>query len=381
MTIDIGTIPESELDLLVSAVRFVEPSEENGFGLLVTCVDGIRTWQMNMNDMWVTIRGEKHSFEGVFVIPGRLFVGSAAFGDADHSCNISIEGNIAVATAPSGSQMKLELMSKVPELKTFTENETVTAEVSFREFQKICSLLGDAPMDFSDYKKMYSEPPVGRVCVEEGVVRLERSWAYVNCPDTVVSVPAKTSGTGTFDLCHTLLDGATNRIFLPGDPITRISFDPVQGEYMHLRADHLSLHLDRRVDGSAKFFPLVKEYLDERKIEHQVHAGGLIAANYKDTVIRMQLFDGPDPILHCTVTALYNVRSTVALMRQLNEFNATRIGTSVWFDNGMIVIGADMRCSTTGKLTPILDSLAREACDLGDFLKPTFGGTTSPAAL
>ena len=95
MTIDIGVIPESELDLLVSAVRFVEPSEENGFGLLVTCVDGIRTWQMNMYDMWVTIRGEKHSFEGSFVIPGRLYVGSAAFGDADHSCNISIEGNIA----------------------------------------------------------------------------------------------------------------------------------------------------------------------------------------------------------------------------------------------------------------------------------------------
>ncbi len=377
MKIDIGAIPEGELDLLRSAVRLVQPTEDKGLGVLVTCVDGVRTWQLNLDDMWITIQGEQHSFEGTYVIPGRLLIGSASFGDSDHSCNILIDGNVAIAKSTTGFQFELELMKNISELKTFTEHTTVTAEVCFDDFQKICSLFGDPPLDFNDYQKIRTEPPVGRLCVEDGIIRLERSWAYLNCPNTVVSFPAETHGTGSFDLCHILLDNATNRMFFLGDPIVRISFDPVEGDYLHLQVDKLSMHFDRRVDGSTNFFPLVKTYLDERDIEHQVHSGGLIAANYKDTIIRMQLFDGPDPILHCTVTVLHNVRSTVALMRQLNKFNATRIGTSVWFDNGMIVIGADMRCSTTGLLTPVLESLVREACDMGNLLSPAFGGSTT----
>ncbi len=90
MNADIGTIPESELDLLNCAVRICEPTEKEGQGVLVTCIDGVRTWQVSDREYSITIRGEQQNFIGNYLIPGRLIKGAAYFGDMEHSCNIEI---------------------------------------------------------------------------------------------------------------------------------------------------------------------------------------------------------------------------------------------------------------------------------------------------
>jgi len=70
--VNIGDISESELDLVMSAIRLSVLEEDKGRGVLVTCINGMRTWQMNSEDTWITIPGEHHSFEGSYQIPGRL---------------------------------------------------------------------------------------------------------------------------------------------------------------------------------------------------------------------------------------------------------------------------------------------------------------------
>ena len=88
MNADVGTIPESELDLLNCAVRICEPTDNDGQGVLVTCIDGVRTWQVSDREYSITIRGEQQKFTGTYLIPGRLIKGAASFGDMEHSCNI-----------------------------------------------------------------------------------------------------------------------------------------------------------------------------------------------------------------------------------------------------------------------------------------------------
>jgi len=374
MRVDIGSIPKSELDLILSVVRVVGPEEEHGQGVLVTCNSGTRTWQMAKSDLWITIRGDQHSFDGTYIIPGRIFVGAASFGDADNSCNISVVDNVAIAQAPSGPSMKLGMSTEVLEFKEFDAHAPVTAELSFREFQRVCSIMGDLPMNFTDYGRIFSQPPIGHVTVANNVLTMRRHWGHLGCLDTVVTIGAITSGTGSFTLNHTFLDALTNRLQLVGDPTVTISFDPDKGQYLHMSTDQISVHFDRHADGAALFFPLVEHYLGEHEIEYLVHDDGLIAAKYQDVVVRMQLFDGTEPTLRSTVTVLHHVKNSTKLLREINLLNTTRVGIRVWWDNGMVVVGADMRCDEIKMLTPILDSLVREARYLGGALGPMFGG-------
>ncbi|MEN9746979.1 MAG: hypothetical protein RL729_1451, partial [Actinomycetota bacterium] len=47
MKVNIGDISEAELDLVMSAIRLSVLEEDKGRGVLVTCINGMRTWQMN----------------------------------------------------------------------------------------------------------------------------------------------------------------------------------------------------------------------------------------------------------------------------------------------------------------------------------------------
>ena len=380
MNADLGTIPEPELDLLNCAVRICEPTEKDGQGVLVTCIDGVRTWQVSEREYSITIRGDQQNFTGTYIVPGRLIKGAASFGDMDHSCNISIKDNFAIATSPSGSSMRLATALKVPEFRTFGQKNVVQARVEYRDLQRMSSLLGDAPMNYHDFETMWAQPPVGHIDVTKNLITLKRSWQYVGCPDTELTLAAKTTKTGSFSFNHIHFDMVLSLLWSIGEGTATIGFDPENGEYLEVHTDKVSVHFKMMLDGAAQFFPQVKEYLTSRNIEHLVHDGGQIAVKYKDIKVRLQLFDGSEPILRSTVTVLHNVTESVKLLREINRLNATRVGNRIWVDNKMLVVGSEMRCDETKMLTPILDGLVNEARYLGGLLGPLYGGTTPAAA-
>jgi len=242
------------------------------------------------------------------------------------------------------------------------------------------SLLGDAPMNYHDFETMFAQPPVGRIEVTKGLITLRRSWQYVGCPDTELTLAAKTTNKGSFTFNHIHFDMVLNLLWSIGEEKATISFDPENGEYLEVHTDKLTIHFKIMLDGAARFFPLVKDYLASRNIEHLVHDGGQIAVKYKDIKVRLQLFDGSEPILRSTVTVLHNVTESVKLLREINRLNATRVGNRIWVDNKMLVVGSEMRCDETKMLTPILDGLVNEARYLGGLLGPLYGGTTPAAA-
>jgi len=372
--VNIGDITESEIDLVMSAIRLSVLEEDKGRGVLVTCIDGMRTWQMNSEDTWITIPGEHHSFEGSYQIPGRLILSAYTLNSAGGTCNLSIDHDSATIRSSNGGEIQMAVCAKTPEFKTFSEDPNVTAMVQFRDFQRICSVLAEMPIDIEDFMSFFSQPPLGQVTIDKKGITLRRSWSYVGCPDTVVKQPAQTTGTGTFSLSHLLLDNMMNRLFINSDPELTMSFNSETGQYLQIQCDQFSINFDRKLSGAEIYFPQVIEYLEEKKISHLVHNNGLIAANYKDVNVRIQLFDGTEPVIRATSTVLHNVTQNVKLLREINRLNTTRVGVRVWCDNNMIVVGAEMRCEHVKDMTGLLDGLVKEAQHLGGLLGPMFGG-------
>ena len=380
MKVNIGDIPESELDLVMSAVRMSVLEEDKGRGILVTCINGVRTWQMNSNDTWITIPGENHQFEGSYLIPGRLLISAFSLNSAGGTCTITIDSNTATVKSSSGGEIQMAVSTKTPEFKTFSEDPNVTAKIQFRDFQRICSVLGEMPIDLDDFMAVFTQPPVGQVIVDKNSITLRRSWSYIGCPDTVVKQPAETTGSGSFTLGHLVINDMMNRLSINSDPEITIRFNSEIGQYLEVSSNEFTIHFDRRLDGAGIYFPQVVEYLEEKKIFHLVHDNGLIAANYKDVNVRIQLFDGTEPIIRATSTVLHNVTQNVKLLREINRLNTTRVGVRVWCDNNMIVVGAEMRCEHSKDMTGLLDGLVKEAQHLGGLLGPMFGGNAPAKA-
>ena len=374
MTVSLGEIAESELDLVMSAIRMSVLEEDKGRGILVTCIDGFRTWQLSNEDTWVTIRGEKHHFEGTYVLPGRLLINAFSLNSAGGTCTISINADTAIVQSSSGGVVQMAISNKTVEFKTFDEEPNVSAKIQFRDFQRICSVLGEMPIDLDDFMAMFAQPPIGQLIVDKEGITLRRSWSYIGCPDTVVKQPAKTTGSGNFTLSHLLIDQMMNRLLISSDPEITIRFNSEIGQYLEVSSDEFSIHFDRRLDGAGIYFPQVMEYLEEKMIPHLAHENGLIAANYKGVKVRLQLFDGSQSILRATATVLHNVTENVKLLRELNRLNTTRVGNRVWCDNKMIVVGAELRCDLVKDLTGLLDGLVNEAQHLGGILMPLYGG-------
>jgi len=375
MNVDLGVITEGELQLVSSIIRFATVEEDRGVGVVVRCVNGRRTWQVGDDDQWSTVTGEHHTFEGVYTIPGRLILGATEFAENGTSCSLSIQDKVAIAKSTNGLTLQLAISTKDPVIRTNDDTFTVEATMSIRELQKALSIATEFPLDIEDFSEIFKRPPTGEFEVSRGCFTVKRSWSYMGCPDTNVQIPAKTKGKGSFNFKLFDLGGVMSRLFLPGDPEVKISFEPVAGRILRVSTDSLTIHMTRAPEGAATFYPLVIGWIKEFGNDFLEDSNGVIAVDYDDMTVRLQLFDGVDSILRATVTVLHGVKETPKLLRELNRLNLTRVGVRIWHDNNMVVVGSDEKCEGTSNLKSMLASITREARHLGGLLGPMYGGT------
>lgn len=376
MNVDFGTISEGELQSLASAIRVATIEEDRGVGVVLRCVNGARTWDLGSDDMWMRITGDAQNFDGVYHLPARIILGAAEFSENSGGCNLVVRDRIVVATATNGTSLELALGTKEPVVRTSPPIGTVTVTVGLRDLQRMLSVATEMPLDVDDMMSLYSKPPTGHVEVSKGKLTLRRSWSYVNCPDTIVTVPAKTTGTGTFYCKYYALTNFLSRQIIGGDPDVTIAFDPLDGRFLSASFDNATIYVERHPQGAATFYPQIIHWLKENDYQFVEDVpSSTIAVKHENVAVRLQLLDGAEEILRSTVTVLHGVKETAKLLRELNRLNTTRAGIRIWHDNNMIVVGRDDRCEGSSNLKPILDSLTREARDLGGLLGPMFGGT------
>ena len=91
-----------------------------------------------------------------------------------------------------------------------------------------------------------------------------------------------------------------------------------------------------------QLFDRFTKYLEDNSFEFQVAPDGVLAVNYENTSIRVQLFEGTPCIARCTKVILVGVESSIELLAEINAMNVGRALNRIWFDNGMIVIGSDL---------------------------------------
>ena len=110
---------------------------------------------MNSEDTWITIPGEHHSFDVSYVIPGRLILSAYTLNSAGGTCNLSINYDSAQIKSSNGGEIQMAVCPKTPEFKIFQEESNVTAKVQFRDFQRICSVLAEMPIDIEDFMSFF----------------------------------------------------------------------------------------------------------------------------------------------------------------------------------------------------------------------------------
>jgi hypothetical protein len=323
----------------------------------------------------MTINGGEHRFEGDYHIPGRLISGVHALHSTHNPCRLTATDDDVIAFTDDGTSMRMRLFELVPRFVVVEEHSTVEARVGFHELQRITQLLGELPMDATNFEKMATEPPVGTVSVEDGALIFTRLWRYMGCVDTHLRLAAQTTGTGSIDIGHIALRNHVNYLWELNSSDTRVRFDPDFGRYLTIDNEHFAIHLKRRVMGAARFFDSLKFFLKEQGLDFLISNDGVIAVSCGPVPVRMQFLDGKNPILRCSVTVLRDVEATKELLEELNSLNRTRVGIRVWIDGDLVVVGQDLRCDESTSYGALLDAVLDEAHYLGGVLTPMFGGT------
>jgi len=373
----LGAIPEDEIDAVLSHIHAFQPTEEHGQGVLVTCIDGHRIWQLANDDVCATIRGGRHKFDGSFLLPGRAIAAASRMVPHEGECEVHVEdGGVAIHVGDD-LRATFSLGRLVPEFRTFGGQAVVRARLPYLGLKQIASLIGDLPMDPTDWEEMANEPPFATVTVSDGRIQLAREWSYMGASDTVLSAAAATEGLGTFMLNILAFDRHFSTLLIDDELASEVlvAFDPQFGDFLEVSGATFSIHFSRRSKGAAIYFSRLVAALDDRDIAHRVDSEGIVAAMYRGIPLRIQLLDGPEPVLRCTATVLHGVAPSDDLLRELNGLNATRVSTRIWFDNNMVVVGADARFDDSRSPYPTFDAVAHEAQLLGRMLKPAFGGT------
>jgi hypothetical protein len=375
MIVELGELGDDELHHLYSAIRIFEPKEEDEQGVLLTCIDGRRVWQLGSDDAIMTIVGDEQEFEGDYHIPGRLISGAQALYTMEEPCRLTAADDEIVVSTANGTYMKMKLFGMTPGFIAIEERGTVEARVGFHDLQRITHVLGELPMDATNFDKMTTEPPVGTVTILDGIISFSRLWRYMGCVDTHLGLAAVTSGSGSFDVGHIALRNHVNYLWAIQSAESTIRFDPDFGTYLTIENEHFSIHLKRRAMGAARFFDSLKFFLNEEGLDFLVSNDGVIAVACGPVPVRMQFLDGESPILRCSVTVLHDVEVTRELLEEVNSLNQTRVGVRIWIDGDILVVGQDMRCEESTSYKFLLDSVINEAHFLGGLLIPVFGGT------
>jgi hypothetical protein len=372
----LGSVPEGELSAVLSHLHSFHPTEEHGEGVLLTCVDGRRTWQLASNDVCATIRGGRHSFAGTYLLPGRVVVAADRMVPLGGECTMhAADGGVTIEVDET-LRATYSLGTAVPRLRTFGGQAVVRARLPFIDLKLIASLIGDLPMDPTDFEEMSSVPPYATVRVADGQIQMFREWAYMGASDVALSATAATEGTGSFVVNILSFDAHLSMMQIDDSPRSEVlvSFDPRFGDFLAVEGDSFSLHFSRRSNGAADYFDRLIAALASGNIDHRVDSEGIVAAMYRGVPMRLQLLDGDKPVLRCTATVLHGVASGDDLLRELNGLNATRVGTRIWLDNNMVVVGSDVRFDDSRSPYPTLAAVAGEARHLGALLSVTFGG-------
>ena len=323
--INIGNVTKHELELVNRLVHHCEPAEHLAKGVLLTTKNGKRVWQVGAMTTNMTVVGQDADFEGSYIVFGRFIQAAHSQCGFSSSCEITIDNNEITATVDGGTTTMIT-GTKTHPLREFNEPSDVTALISLSEYNRIFGNITAIPTGYGDWESLFEYPFSAIITVSDGKVTVKSRWPKIKTPEIVMSCAAETTGEGKI----VLTDQAIGYISLCIHPkeveFVKISFATKDPSYARFESGPVSLVVEK----------------SDNSFEFQVAPDGVLAVNYENTSIRVQLFEGTPCIARCTKVILVGVESSLELLAEINAMNVGRALNRIWFDNGMIVIGSDL---------------------------------------
>ena len=339
--IKVGKVSKHELELVNRLVHHCEPPEHLAKGVLLTTKNGKRVWQVGALTANMTVVGSNADFEGSYIIFGRFIQAAYSQCGVRSSCELTIDNNEITATVDGGTTTMITGTKTYP-LRKFDEPKDVTAYISVGEYNRIFGNITTIPTGCTDWESLFEYPFSAIIKVTDGKVSVQSRWPKLKTPEIVMSCEAVTGGEGKIVLPDQAIGYMSLCIHPEEVEFVKISFATKDPSYARFESGPVSLVVEKSDTAGAQLFDRFTKYLEDNSFEFQVAPDGVLAVNYENTSIRVQLFEGTPCIARCTKVILVGVESSLELLAEINAMNVGRALNRIWFDNGMIVIGSDL---------------------------------------
>ena len=339
--IKVGKVSKHELELVNRLVHHCEPPEHLAKGILLTTQNGKRVWQVGARTANMTVTGSNADFEGSYIVFGRFIQAAYAQCGFNSSCDLKIDNNEITATVDGGTTTMI-IGTKTYPLRTFDEPSDVTALIPLGEYNRIFGSVTTIPTGCTDWESLFEYPFSAIIKVTDGKVSVQSRWPKLKTPEIVMSCEAVTSGEGKIVLPDQAIGYMSLCIHPEEAEFIKISFAAKDPSYARFESGPVTLVVEKSDTLSAQPIEQFIKHLEANHFEFQVGPDGILAVNYENVSIRVQLFDGFPTIARCTKTILVDVKCTTELLAEINAMNVGRALNRIWYDNGMVVIGSDL---------------------------------------
>ena len=366
--IKIGKVSKHELELVNRLVHHCEPAEHLAKGVLLTTKNGKRVWQVGALTANMTVVGSDANFEGSHIVFGRFIQAAYSQCGVRSSCELTIDNNEITATVDGGTTTMITGTKTYP-LREFDEPKDVTAMIPLSEYNRIFGNITPSPTGCTDWESLFEYPFSEIIKVSDGKVSVQSRWPKIKTPEIIMSCVAETFGEGKIVLPDQAIGYMSLCIHPEDTEFIKISFAAKDPSYARFESGPVSLVVQKSDSSSSQPFERFVKHLEDNDFEFQVGPDGVLAVNYENTSIRVQLLDGPPTIARCTNVIWIDVECTPELLAEINALNVGRALNRIWYDNRMVVIGSDLIVhNDLDSLQYIIERLKRES----DGLEATF---------
>ncbi len=366
--IKIGKVSKHELELVNRLVHHCEPAEHLAKGVLLTTKNGKRVWQVGALTANMTVVGSDANFEGSHIVFGRFIQAAYSQCGVRSSCELTIDNNEITATVDGGTTTMITGTKTYP-LREFDEPKDVTALIPLSEYNRIFGNITTIPTGCTDWESLFEYPFSAIIKVSDGKVSVQSRWPKIKTPEIIMSCAAETFGEGKIVLPDQAIGYMSLCIHPEDTEFIKISFAAKDPSYARFESGPVSLVVQKSDSSSSQPFERFVKHLEDNDFEFQVGPDGILAVNYENTSIRVQLLDGPPTIARCTNVIWIDVECTPELLAEINALNVGRALNRIWYDNRMVVIGSDLIVhNDLDSLQYIIERLKRES----DGLEATF---------
>lgn len=376
--ISLGQFQASELTTVAALSYLTMPSERQGEGVQVECINGHRVWTGATKGGAFRVVGESAHFPGRHLLHLRSIRDAESLLDINAEVDITIDGNVVRVTSQDATG-ELPVALIPPDVALLEAHAPTTAVISVEGLRHVLwSGTHDPAEGFNDEERELSGPST-LVRFLPNRLELRTSYEEVTCAETASSWTAEVSGPlGEIGVHRWALKRLWGLMHSLPDTIFRFSVNVARGGALHIDGETWRLTLVEAPTRAGRHYEELKNRLDHIGALSAEHEDGRLAAIFNEVEMVLQLLDGRLPIVRATVHVVGDVERTPELLDEIDQQNEGRAFTKFFMSSNSVFASIDIRCSEIHMIDEYLQVLAEDSELLGGYLSALGAKAAAP---